>query len=241
MRGAFTAAFAPAVRVSVRVCACACACVCLGQMYLPVHVLPLLLFRLAALRRAPAAALGACAAGVVRSCLFMTAYTSVLRAGVCTLRHARGRDEWWHAAACGLATGLAARLESPRRTHELMLYCAVHALDVLWGLARERGLVSPVRGGDALLFAGSLAVLLALDRDAHGGLHGSVRATRAVGGAMGESITAVGGAMGESITASARVPGARVRVWAVHDVRCAASPARAAAAAQLTRGGRAAA
>jgi hypothetical protein len=140
-----------------------------AQMYIPVHVLPLLLFRLAQLRRHPRATLASLGAGIARSCLFMAVYTSVLRAGVCTLRHARGRDEWWHAVACGLGTAAAARLESPKRTHELMLYCAMHAVDVLHGLAKQAAGVRPVPGGDVLLFAASLSALLCVDRSSLGG------------------------------------------------------------------------
>jgi hypothetical protein len=78
-----------------------------GKLYVPVHVIPFLLFRARAqLRAAPAAALGALAAAVLRSTLFLSVYVTILRVGTCGLRHARGRDAWWHPVMCGLGTYL---------------------------------------------------------------------------------------------------------------------------------------
>jgi hypothetical protein len=140
---------------------------CLGRaarLYLPIHVVPLALFRWRAVLHDPVGTAHRTYRAVARSSMFLATYVWVIKSVLCVLREARGEDAWWHPVAAGVCTCVAVGWESPTRVHELLLYTATRSLEVLWDLGERRGAVARVRGGSVLLFMAALAGLLALPR-----------------------------------------------------------------------------
>ena len=74
----------------------------------------------------------------------------------------------------GALTGAALLLEQPRRATELMLFCLSRSLQVCFRALAAAGWVVPVPRGDALLFAGALAMFLGTDRRDLKSLHAKV-------------------------------------------------------------------
>jgi hypothetical protein len=64
----------------------------------------------------------------------------------------------------GPAAALGLFFESPKRNSELMLYCAIRGLDVVWQLLERDGWVMRLPHGDVALFCASMAVLLSTPR-----------------------------------------------------------------------------
>lgn len=135
-----------------------------AQVYAPVHILPVLLFRFGHTLRHPWATTKSLASAVLASSAFLTTYVTVVKLTVCALRTTRHTDAPWHAAVAGALSALGLGFENEKRVSELMLYCAPKAVDVLWQLLERRGLVTRVRFGEGFLFACAAAILLSLDR-----------------------------------------------------------------------------
>ena len=98
------------------------------KVYLPVHLLPLLLFRWRQLLAAPAPTLARSSRALLGSVLFLSSYQFVVKSVMCALRNSARADIWWHPCSAGLLTGLTTLLENPKRVTELGLYCAAHSL-----------------------------------------------------------------------------------------------------------------
>lgn len=135
-----------------------------ARMYAPIHLVPLLLFRWRQVCQAPVAALRRTAGAIFRSSAFLTTYLECVRAGTCALRQMTGHDHWSHSIILGPAAALGLYFESPKRNSELMLYCAIRGLDVVWQLLERSGWVCRVPHGDVALFSLSMAVLLSTPR-----------------------------------------------------------------------------
>lgn len=58
------------------------------------------------------------------------------------------------------ATGSALFLENRKRRSELMLYCLIRALDIVWQLLKRRGLVRYVKYSEVALFSLSLGAIM---------------------------------------------------------------------------------
>ena len=106
-----------------------CLSLCLSLSYIPVYVIPLLLFRARRLLASPAAVCWRLLLSVCRSSLFLSLYCSVGWAWMCLLRHAdteAGRQS--HAVVSGLLSGLCVLVEKQDRRLELSLYVLSQAL-----------------------------------------------------------------------------------------------------------------
>ncbi|GAB9474565.1 hypothetical protein Gpo141_00011685 [Globisporangium polare] len=131
-----------------------------AQVYLPVHILPALIFRFQQIKDAPLSSAGRISYAALCSCLFLTSYQTIVKLVMCTIRNTFQRD--FHIAGwiAGFATGSALFLENRKRRSELMLYCLIRALDIVWQLLKRRGLVRYVKYSEVALFSLSLGAIM---------------------------------------------------------------------------------
>jgi hypothetical protein len=131
-----------------------------GKIYLPVHLVPLLLLRTKALAKDPAPVLSRTALGFASSCAFLSTYVLCVKGSQCFLRNLRQEDAGWHALVAGLLTGLSTYLEQPARISELMLYCLPRGLEATWIYLERAGYVVSIKNFEAVFMSCAMAVLL---------------------------------------------------------------------------------
>lgn len=106
-----------------------------ARIYLPVHLLPALLFHSDAARAQPASFLARAAQRVLWSSIFLSGYTAIMKHTVCTLRALRQQDSGVHSVVGGILAGGALFAEYPSRHLELLLFCIPRSLEALLNLA----------------------------------------------------------------------------------------------------------
>jgi len=129
------------------------------KVYIPVHVLPMLL-RSKQLRRRPGQLAFRCVKGVAKSCLFVAVYSGIIRYAMCRLGQMTGSAGRWTLCICVLLGSLAIVIETPRRRTELALFLLPRALEAAWSLVRRGQGLRNIQGADQWLFAGAMGALL---------------------------------------------------------------------------------
>jgi hypothetical protein len=134
-------------------------------IYVPVHVLPPLLFKRRHVLAHPLAFARETVVAIARSALFLSAYTAIVKSSMCFWRRALGRNSSLACCAAGVATGAALLIEHPRRHIELTLYVVPRALEALSNLSAARhprwlAWLRDSGAGDALLFSAALAAFV---------------------------------------------------------------------------------
>eukprot|EP00484_Ammonia_sp_Unknown_P027882 CAMPEP_0197047628 /NCGR_PEP_ID=MMETSP1384-20130603/23100_1 /TAXON_ID=29189 /ORGANISM="Ammonia sp." /LENGTH=382 /DNA_ID=CAMNT_0042479587 /DNA_START=114 /DNA_END=1262 /DNA_ORIENTATION=- len=110
-----------------------------AQIYLPVHVLPMILFKPKKVLQDPLQFLRRKAFNVMVSSVFLATYQFNMKITICTLRNWFKTDHWSHDLMGGFTTGMALFLENEYRRPELMLYCAPRAIEVAYRLIPNSG------------------------------------------------------------------------------------------------------
>uniref|UniRef100_K3W753 Transmembrane protein 135 N-terminal domain-containing protein n=1 Tax=Globisporangium ultimum (strain ATCC 200006 / CBS 805.95 / DAOM BR144) TaxID=431595 RepID=K3W753_GLOUD len=131
-----------------------------AQVYLPVHILPALIFRFSQIKAAPISSAARVSYAALCSCLFLTSYQTVVKLVMCAIRNTFHRDFSIGGWIAGFSTGAALFLENRKRRAELMLYCLSRALDIVWRLLKRRGLVRYVQHSEVALFSLSMAGIM---------------------------------------------------------------------------------
>jgi hypothetical protein len=134
------------------------------QIYAPIHLLPLLLFRGQQMLHTPGESALRVAKALTGSSLFLTSYITLVKTVICFLRTHSARDEWWHASLAGVVASAGLVFEDDKRASELMLFVLPKSIEILWQIAERNNVVRRFPGGDVLLFALALATALAVDR-----------------------------------------------------------------------------
>lgn len=138
-----------------------------AKIYLPVHLIPIILFRLhhfASLQKV--LEIGEqYVVNVIQSCLFLSTYVFIIRFNTCFWRRLCQFDHEWMPVVAGLMTSLACRFERPSRVSELMLFCWPKALEASWRFLAMKGWVREIKYGELPLFAVSAGILLSSRRE----------------------------------------------------------------------------
>mmetsp|Transcript_820 Transcript_820/g.1121 ORF Transcript_820/g.1121 Transcript_820/m.1121 type:complete len:443 (+) Transcript_820:87-1415(+) len=136
-----------------------------GKIYLPVHMIPLFIFRLDGLRNKPISTLKHFSRNVANSCMFLTTYVFFVKGNMCFWRNLLQRDEPWMAISGGLMTSFACLFERKSRISELMLYCWTKSFLATWNYFESRHIVRDVKYGEIPLFALSMAIIMSSARE----------------------------------------------------------------------------
>jgi len=101
-----------------------------GRIYLPVHLLPTILFSPLKIVKDPLHFLKAKSKNIVRSAIFLTTYQATAKGVICLIRNTIKDDPNFASIFAGLSSGLSVLVEHPRRRSELTLYVLPRALEV---------------------------------------------------------------------------------------------------------------
>lgn len=130
------------------------------KVYIPLHVVPLILLRSKELRRQPGEMMLRCVKGIAKSCIFVAVYSGIIRYAMCKLGKLTGSAGRLILSLCVLLGSLAIVIESPRRRTELTLFLLPRGLEATWNLVRTWQGLKRIAGADKWLFAGAMGVLL---------------------------------------------------------------------------------
>lgn len=137
-----------------------------AKMYVPVHFVPMLLFKSRALLKEPVRQLTATAKSTLLSCIFLSTYVFFVKGSTCFLRNYRQWDSPWHGAVSGFLTWLACYFERPSRVNELMLYCVPRAWEGICNVVRQHYELPTIPFIRLPMFCVAMAVIMsASDQD----------------------------------------------------------------------------
>jgi len=124
------------------------------HVYLPVHLLPLLLFRWRTILKDPVHTLTHTVSAIAMSTSFITSFQAIFWFVLCHSRHLTGYDNRFNTFLAGFASGLSILWEKPSRRPELALFTLARAFDVSWNmlLAAKWG-IKPIEHGEVFLFS----------------------------------------------------------------------------------------
>ena len=121
-------------------------------VYLPVYVLPLVLFRMKDILSNPIKALTLTSFSLFRSCLFLSSYCAVCWYAACTMTNQLGSKSNINGFVAGFAGGLCVAIEKSGRRIELGLYVLAQAIPAAYRYLHERGYVGYYKKCKCLCF-----------------------------------------------------------------------------------------
>jgi hypothetical protein len=128
-------------------------------VYLPVYIIPMLLFKHRQLVRAPIRVLAPTFKNILRSSLFLSSYCTVAWATACTCTNL-GVVTSVKGALAGFFGGTMVALEAKGRRVELALYVLSQSLPSAWRTLRQWKLLPRIPQGEALSFIGAMVVIM---------------------------------------------------------------------------------
>jgi len=134
-----------------------------AKMYLPIYLLPQLLFKMPAVRSRPLDVLVKVSTNIFNSGMMLASYITAMKGSICVMRHLtqRGRLHWTGGAVGGAATGVAAMFWEPEsRRRELAIYVVPQGLTTVWNKLQKCGIVRPVPGFETVFFCLSMSSLM---------------------------------------------------------------------------------
>eukprot|EP00455_Lapot_gusevi_P028538 TRINITY_DN3048_c0_g1_i3.p1 TRINITY_DN3048_c0_g1~~TRINITY_DN3048_c0_g1_i3.p1 ORF type:complete len:446 (+),score=97.67 TRINITY_DN3048_c0_g1_i3:102-1439(+) len=130
-------------------------------VYLPIHFLPLLLFRSGLLLKKPVETTLQTSKAVVMSASFLTTFQASFWTILCLGRNTFQRDTRITTLLAGFISGLAVLFEKKGRRAELMIFCMPRVLELTWKmLAKNQYLPESVAHGHLALFSAAMAVIM---------------------------------------------------------------------------------
>lgn len=130
------------------------------RVYLPVYVVPALLFGFKRCLHAPLPTVRHVAVGVARSAAFLASYCSMGYGGVCLQENVVQARHHLVGAFAGALCGVTVMLEKKARRIELALYVLSHALESFYRTWWRKLGLRPVPHFESLLFCASVATIL---------------------------------------------------------------------------------
>lgn len=129
-------------------------------VYVTVHFLPLLLFRMRRLLKEPAPVLRHAFASVFYSTAFITSFQSIFWFVFCNVRNLRGRDTALSTVLAGVGSGLSIFFERKGRRAELALFSIPRAIACSWAVLERYGYVRSVPHAHVGIFALGMATIM---------------------------------------------------------------------------------
>ncbi|KAI5474992.1 peroxisomal membrane protein 4 [Pseudohyphozyma bogoriensis] len=143
-------------------------------VYGALHVIPPILLRHRAFRKAPIKVLKKSIFGTLRSCSFLASFVVLFQGLVCSQRNVyyflQGKVPQWllekvllhklYYWGVGFSTMLTLFIEEKKRRGELAMYVLPRALESLWGVLRARAWVPLIPGGEVLLASVGMAMVM---------------------------------------------------------------------------------
>mmetsp|Transcript_6825 Transcript_6825/g.12347 ORF Transcript_6825/g.12347 Transcript_6825/m.12347 type:complete len:201 (+) Transcript_6825:2964-3566(+) len=130
------------------------------KVYGPVHLVPLIVFRLKQLKNSPKETTIKFLVGLCRSMAFISTYMSLEKFAECYCNYLLHGYRSISPVLVSLVATHAIYLESPHRRNELSLYLLPRSMETLWNIAKTANYVKPLPYGEVGLFMLGLGLML---------------------------------------------------------------------------------
>ena len=129
------------------------------KVYAPVHLVPLLLFRMKVLLASPTQQLQRVLVSILRSCAFISTFGALMRYTLCWLAPHFGYGRFGSVLSVVLGS-VSLGIETSSRRTELALYLVPRALEAGWNMCTARGWAKSLPQGEWVLFAIAMSVVM---------------------------------------------------------------------------------
>lgn len=130
------------------------------KLYLPIHSLPVIIFKLNRLRKEPLKILFNLLKNVVKSSLFLSLYVSIFWYFACVFKKMRHKVDQWNIILASIVCSFALLIEPQNRRVEVALFMFPRFLEQMWYSLEKRGIVRSIPNGEVLVFAISMSLMM---------------------------------------------------------------------------------
>ena len=130
------------------------------KFYVPIHLIPVIIFKLRKLRKEPKRVIYGFLKNVGRSCMFLATYMSILKYCICLFKNLSGQNRPLVVILSGLCTFPGMYWEAPGRRTEMGLYFLSPFLEGMWMWFEKRGYVTSIKYGEIYLFVFAMAIIM---------------------------------------------------------------------------------
>ena len=129
-------------------------------MYIPIHVLPILIFKRKRLALEPLQVLKQGIKNVIKSCLFVSIYIMLWWYFMCKFRVWRKKSDVVNVIGAGTISSVAIFLEPQGRRKEITLFLIPRFLEQLWNSAEKRGHIKSMNNANIWIWSFALSVIM---------------------------------------------------------------------------------
>ena len=129
------------------------------KFYMPIHLVPLLIFKGKRIRKEPGKVLKSFLKGFMRSVMMLSVYCMIFRYGLCQTKNLRQKVDSLNPIIAGFSATFSILWEPANRRVELALYLVPRFLEALWNFFLRRGIVKNIRNGEVIFFAVAMAII----------------------------------------------------------------------------------
>ena len=130
------------------------------KFYVPIHLIPVIIFKLRKLRKEPKRVIYGFLKNVGRSCMFLATYMTILKYCICLFKNLSGQNRPLVVILSGLCTFPGMYWEAPGRRTEMGLYFLSPFLEGMWMWFEKRGYVTSIKYGEIYLFVFAMAIIM---------------------------------------------------------------------------------
>ncbi len=129
------------------------------KFYLPIHLIPTLIFKRKHLKDQPLAVLKSFLKSFIRSVLMLATYCTIFRYLLCQTKNRRHKVDRWNPIISGFCATFSILYEPASRRAELTLYLVPRFLEAVWNFLLRRNWVQNIKNGEVLLFAVAMSII----------------------------------------------------------------------------------
>ena len=130
------------------------------KFYIPIHVLPALIFKRQKLTKEPLKILKSAIKNIIKSSLFISVYVSSFWYFICFFKNKRFKTDKWNIILASFICSFAVLFEPANRRTELALYMFPRFLESLFLFMEKRGYVKSIPNGEVLVFAIAMGIIM---------------------------------------------------------------------------------
>ena len=130
------------------------------KFYLPIHLIPTLIFKRHKLKSHPVDVLKSFLKGYIKSILMLSTYVTLFRYFLCFLKNRRHTMDRWNAIIAGMiAPFFSIWFEPAGRRAELTLYLIPRFAEAFYNWLVKHGVARYIKNGEVIIFAIAMAVI----------------------------------------------------------------------------------
>ena len=130
------------------------------KFYIPIHILPALIFKRRKLTKEPIKILRAAAKNILKSTLFISCYVSFYWYFICKIKNYRKKTDKWNIILAASLCCFSVLWEPSNRRSEMALYMFPRFLESAMLYLVDRGYVKPIPKGEVVAFAIALSFIM---------------------------------------------------------------------------------